>query len=88
MDGHCKDCKHWERVTRETEHPFDDELAVSVGYGACHKIADGTLYYYENKDDRASVLTEDAAFTMDGSGYRSNIFTGPLFHCGLFEAKD
>jgi hypothetical protein len=85
MDGRCKDCRFWERVCETTEHPFDEDTAQRHNYGACHKIVDGTTLAY--KQDQSSVLTEDMAFTLDGSGFRSAIFTGQEFGCVQFEAK-
>lgn len=88
MDGRCKGCKWWERVSRYTPHPYDDVVAIRHGYGVCSKIEDGTDFnHYREDAEQESVLTENMAFTMDGSGYRSSIFTGPDFGCVKFEPK-
>jgi hypothetical protein len=87
MDGRCKDCKHWERVNADTAYPYDNSYAVAHGFGVCHKIVDGCDFHEPPYNDRQSVLESDEAFTTDGSGYRSNIFTGADFGCIHFATK-
>jgi hypothetical protein len=70
-------------VCETTKHPLNDSIAKRNGYGICHKVIDSARLPYDEED---SVLTPDMAFTVDGSGYMSSLFTGPEHGCVLFEA--
>jgi hypothetical protein len=89
MEARCKNCKHWEKVVADPDPEFQTEpelLATRRGYGLCLKIADGTqLLHKEEKAD--SVLDATTAYTLDGSGYHSQILTGPEFGCVHWEPK-
>lgn len=46
-------------------------------------------YQDEDTDDPEAVnLGATPAFTEDGSGYRADLFTLPIFGCVLHEAKE
>lgn len=90
MDGRCKDCKHWEKIVADSDPDLQmgsERVAMRHGLGVCHKIPDGARLLDKKDAEIDSVLNETPAYTMDGSGYRSELITGPEWSCLKFEAK-
>lgn len=75
--NNCKDCKYWEQ-----DEQFNDYL--KRGYGLCEKINLGGNMV---KDHEEVDLGQKLAFTEDGSGYKANLYTLPMFGCQLWECK-
>lgn len=92
MEERCKNCRHWEKIVpydRDPEFQMRSErVAARHGLGVCHKLPDGARLLVKEDAEIDSVLNETPAYTMDGSGYRAELITGPEFGCIQFDPKD
>lgn len=89
----CRNCKHWEKVPPPEDPKFcygSEDFAGRLGFGVCHGIPDGCGFEvseFHEPTDEQSALDDASAFTVDGSGFRSAIFTGPDHYCAKFEER-
>lgn len=89
MSGHCKDCRFWDSSADAVNFgwrrklglldEFDDnKLVAALPYpvGVCE--CPGIPFY--------QFPAEGGATTVDGSEYRGDLITGPLFGCVLWQS--
>lgn len=86
MQGTCQDCKYWSLDVdwcSEITQPIDPDTFESMDMPfEVRECTNPRLLFCERPVEPNQAALED------GSGYRANLFTGPLFGCTDWESLE